>query len=148
MEAEKLNVFINSVIAFFKQIGTELTEIDTPYILDNKSPIAFDFSGIITITGPKEGCVYVSAPTAMLRSMLEVMNEPDRSITILKDLLGEIANTVSGNARSEFGASFIISPPTVVDGVPSSTFLPKEQRSYIIPFKWQGKPAIIGICLV
>lgn len=147
MEAEKLNVFINSVVAFFQQIGAELTDIDTPYILDNRSPIAFDFSGIITITGPKEGCVYVSAPSGMLRSMLELMHEPDKSIAILKDLLGEIANTVSGNARAEFGSNFIISPPTVVDGVPNSTFLPRDQRSYIIPFKWQGKPAIIGICL-
>ncbi|MFB2539486.1 MULTISPECIES: chemotaxis protein CheX [unclassified Acinetobacter] len=147
MEAEKLNVFINSVMAFFKQIGTELTDIDTPYILDNKSPVAFDFSGIITITGPKEGCVYVSAPNAMLRSMLEVMHEPDTSISILKDLLGEIANTVSGNARAEFGSSFIISTPIVVDGIPNNSYLPKDQRSYIIPFKWQGKQAIIGICL-
>jgi len=32
------------------------------------------------------------------------------------DLSGEIANTISGNARSEFGEDFLISVPVVVEG--------------------------------
>lgn len=147
MKAEKLQVFIDSVTHFFKQIkGTE-PQVDTPYINSNAMPIAFDYSGIITITGPLEGCVYVSAETPMLRNILQVMGETDHSITLLKDLIGEIANTVSGNARRDFGAEFIISPPIVVEGKPSTTYLPKEKRAYIIPLTWDNYKAVIGISL-
>lgn len=147
VKAEKLNVFINSVVAFFDQAGEKLENIDTPYLNNNSEPVAYDYSGIITITGPTEGCVYVSAPTGMLREILQVLNEPDNSMAQIKDLVGEIANTVSGNARTEFGSDFIISPPRVVDGAPNSNYLPKDNRSYIIPFHWRENSGIVGICL-
>lgn len=147
MKAEKLNVFIDSVTNFFKQINTNEAVVDTPFINDNASPLAYDFSGIITITGPLEGSVYVSAETPMLRNILHKMGEPDNSIVLLKDLVGEIANTVSGNARREFGSEFIISPPIIVDGAPTSTYLPRERRTYIIPVTWDKHKTLIGICL-
>ena len=147
MKAEKLQVFIDSVTNFFKQINTADAQVDTPYINTNEMPIAYDFSGIINITGPLEGSVYVSSETPMLRNILQKISEPDTSINLLKDLVGEIANTVSGNARREFGAEFIISPPIIVDGIPSSTYLPKDKRSYIIPVSWDKYKTIIGICL-
>lgn len=147
VKAEKLSVFVNSVVAFFAQLGESLTDIDTPYLHDNASPIGYDYSGVIRITGPLQGSVYVSAPSAMLRALLIVMGEPDSSLGIMKDLLGEIANTISGNARTEFGSDFIISPPQVMDGVPNQVYLPKDRRSYIIPLHWRGYHAVIGICI-
>lgn len=147
VKAEKLSVFVSSVVAFFAQLGESLSDIDTPYLHNNAEPIGYDYSGVIKITGPLQGSVYVSAPSRMLRTLLTVMDEPDSSLPIMKDLLGEIANTVSGNARTEFGADFIISPPQVVDGAPNHSFLPKDQRSYIIPLHWRGCDAVIGICI-
>lgn len=147
MKAEKLNVFVESVMAFFGQVDEKLEEIGTPYLNPNSTPIAFDYSGVITITGPLQGSVYVSASSDMLREILMRMGEPDTSLALLKDLVGEIANTVSGNARQEFGSNFIISPPKAVVGVPNSKFLPKEKRSYVIPFEWHGYKAVIGICI-
>lgn len=147
VKAEKLSVFVSSVMAFFGQIGETLTDIDTPYLHSNASPIGYDYSGVIRITGPLQGSVYVSAPSTMLRTLLSVMGEPDSSLTIMKDLIGEIANTLAGNARTEFGPDFIISTPQVVDGAPGHNYLPKERRSYIIPFHWRGYDAVIGICV-
>lgn len=148
MNAEKLQIFIDSVTNFFKQIKSTDTQVDTPYINDNSTPIAYDFSGIITITGPLEGCVYVSAETPMLRNILLTMGETDTSIMLLKDLVGEVANTISGNARRDFGADFIISPPIIVDGAPSAEYLPKDKRSFIIPITWNKYNAVIGISLM
>lgn len=147
MKVEKLNVFMQSVSAFFEQIGESLREIDTPYLNDNTQPIAYDYSGIITITGPIVGSVYVSATTVMLRDLLRAIGEPEGSIALLKDLVGEIANTVSGNARTEFGPDFLISPPTITEGVPPLQYLPRERRSYVIPFYWHEHKAVIGICI-
>lgn len=147
MKVEKLNVFMHSVSSFFEQVGETLKEIDTPYLNDNTQPIAYDYSGVITITGPIVGSVYVSATTVMLRDLLRAMHEPEGSIALLKDLVGEIANTVSGNARTEFGPDFLISPPTITEGVPPPQYLPRERRSYIIPFYWHDHKAVIGICI-
>ncbi|MFW2178135.1 MULTISPECIES: chemotaxis protein CheX [unclassified Moraxella] len=147
MKAERLQVFIDSVTNFFKQINSNDAMVDTPYIHDNERPLAYDFSGIISITGPLEGCVYVSSETPMLRNILHTMGEPDNSIRLLKDLVGEIANTIAGNARREFGSEFIISPPIIVDGAPSTTYLPRDKRSYVIPVTWDKYKTIIGICL-
>lgn len=147
VKAEKLSVFVRSVVAFFGQAGEALKDVDTPYLNSNGSPIGYDYSGVIKITGPIQGSVYVSAPSAMLRTLLIVMGEPDSSLTLMKDLIGEIANTVAGNARTEFGPEFIISPPQVVDGAPGPSYLPKDRRSYIIPFHWRGYDAVIGICV-
>lgn len=147
VKAEKLNVFISSVVSFFSQIGEKLEDIDTPYLNKNTNPVAYDYTGIISITGPLQGCVYVSAPSSMLRQILLVLQEPDISLALMQDLVGEIANTVSGNARTEFGSDFIISPPKVVSGAPNNSFLPKNQRSYIIPFHWRTDTGVIGICV-
>lgn len=147
MKTEKLNVFIGSVTAFFEQLGEALKEIDTPYLNSNQTPVISDYTGLIHITGPLKGAVYVSCPTMLLRELLMVLGEPDTSMALLKDLVGEIANTVAGNARTEFGADFIISPPVIDVGANPIQHLPKERRSYIIPFYWRSHQGLIGICI-
>ncbi|MBH0064085.1 MULTISPECIES: chemotaxis protein CheX [Psychrobacter] len=147
VKVEKLGVFLSSINAFFAQIDGSEVSIDTPYLNHNRSAIGYDYSGVIEISGPLEGCVYVSAPSVMLREVLKVMGEPDSSIIMMKDLLGEMANTISGNARTEFGSEFIISPPHIVESAPSVSYLPKDRQSYVTPFTWHGHKAVIGICI-
>ncbi|MGM8897235.1 MULTISPECIES: chemotaxis protein CheX [unclassified Psychrobacter] len=147
VKVEKLGVFLSSINAFFAQIDDAQVAINTPYLNNNKSTIGYDYSGVIEISGPLEGCVYVSAPSNMLRQVIKIMGEPDSSMTMMKDLLGEMANTISGNARTEFGPEFIISPPHIVEGAPSVSYLPKERHSYITNFTWRGYEAVIGICI-
>ncbi|GAA0309366.1 chemotaxis protein CheX [Psychrobacter aestuarii] len=144
VKVEKLGVFLSSISAFFSQIDDSPVALDTPYLNSNKSAIGYDYSGVIKISGPLEGCVYVSAPSIMLREVITAMGEPDSSITMMKDLLGEMANTISGNARTEFGPDFVISPPNIVDGAPIA-YLSKNYNSYITPFSWRGYDAVIGI---
>ena len=132
VNVDKLGVFLSSISAFFAQIDDEPVVIDTPYLNSNKNAVGYDYSGMITISGPLEGCVYVSAPSNILREIIKVMGEPDSSITMMKDLLGEMANTISGNARTEFGADFIISPPKIIEGIPSIPYLPKDRQSCLL----------------
>ncbi|TXD97129.1 chemotaxis protein CheX [Psychrobacter frigidicola] len=145
INVDKLGVFLSSINTFFAQIDGSPVALDTPYLNNNTSAVGYDYSGIIKISGPLEGCVYVSAPSNMLREVIKVMGEPDSSMTMMKDLLGEMANTISGNARTEFGADFIIAPPKIVDGAPSIAYLPRDRHSYITPFSWRGYNAVIGI---
>lgn len=146
VKVEKLGIFLSSISLFFSQIDDSPVALDTPYLNSNKSAVGYDYSGVIRISGPLEGCVYVSAPSIMLREIIKVMQEPDSSLAMMKDLLGEMANTISGNARTEFGPDFVISPPSIVDGAPMS-YLSKDHNSYVTPFSWRGHNAVIGICV-
>lgn len=83
VKVEKLGVFLSSINAFFAQIDGSEVSIDTPYLNHNKSAVGYDYSGVIEISGPLEGCVYVSAPSVMLREVIKVMGEPDSSITMI-----------------------------------------------------------------
>ena len=83
VKVEKLGVFLSSINAFFAQIDGSEVSIDTPYLNHNKSAVGYDYSGVIEISGPLEGCVYGSAPSVMLREVIKVMGEPDSSITMM-----------------------------------------------------------------
>ena len=65
----------------------------------------------------------------------------------LADLAGEIGNTLSGNARKSFGSSFMISVPLVVEGRQQVISLPKDVKSYVIPFRWREHDAclVVGV---
>ncbi len=46
--------------------------------------------------------------------LLMRMQETDTSDENIKDLVGEVANTISGNARRDFGKNFVISVPVII----------------------------------
>ncbi|WP_296244707.1 MULTISPECIES: chemotaxis protein CheX [unclassified Psychrobacter] len=147
MKEQKLKVFVGIITNYFKQFGNEELVIDTPYLLENQQPRVYDYTGVIGISGVQKGVVYFSATSELLGSILDSMGETDKSEDNLVDLAGEVANTVSGNARNEFGAEFHISVPLVFKGSPQSIILPKNGRSFIIPVSWQGQIGEIVVCL-
>ncbi|WP_201527955.1 chemotaxis protein CheX [Psychrobacter frigidicola] len=147
MKEQKLHIFLNIITHYFQQFANEELIVDTPYLLENKQPKIHDYTGVIGISGAQKGVVYFSATSDLLSCILDSMGETDKSEDNLVDLVGEIANTIAGNARKEFGAGFYISVPVVFKGSPQSIILPKEERSFIIPVTWQGQVGEIVICL-
>lgn len=137
IENEAIEVFINSLAHFYKQIGADEVELGVPYLLDANHPVVSDYTGIIGISGKRKGCVYYTCPKALLNYILLAMGEQDMSHDHLCDVAGEIANTIAGNARRTFGADFMISVPVVVQGSPERIRLPEGVRSVVIPAKWK-----------
>ncbi|MDO4435208.1 MAG: chemotaxis protein CheX [Cardiobacteriaceae bacterium] len=144
---DNMLTFINGINRFFKEVNKVDIEVSTPYITSNREPVAYDYSGVITITGPYHGCIYFTAPQVLLRHVLISLNEPDTSEPMIRDIAGEIANTLSGNARAEYGEEFEISVPHVVEGLPDENILQRDARSFIIPMKWKSYKAALVICL-
>jgi chemotaxis protein CheX len=83
----------------------------------------------------------------MLKNILGFLNEPPESEEILCDLVGEIANTLSGNAREEFGRDFLISVPVVATANDSRFRLLEDARNYVIPIIFQSEKAYLLVCL-
>jgi chemotaxis protein CheX len=147
MSEQTLQVFIDGVVRFFSTTSDKDVSVGTPYLVENEHPAAYDITGIIGISGPHRGCVYFTAPRIMLKHLLLSIGETETSNEYLLDLVGEVANTISGNARSTFGHEFMISVPAMIEGAPDQIHLPKNLRSYVIPIYWKSYHAAVVICL-
>ncbi len=147
MDESNIQVFINSVVHYFKQLNLDNVAVDTPYLLESGDPLAYDFTGIIGISGVRKGCVYFSCPKVMATNILICMGEIDSTDDDHCDMVGEVANTISGNARRDFGPEFLISVPVVVQGEPQRISLPKDARSIVIPIRWREHRAALVVCL-
>lgn len=147
MSEQTLQVFIDGVVRFFNHTSDKNVKVGTPYLVENDNPAAYDMTGIIGISGPYRGCVYFTAPRILLKHLLLSIGEQNTSNEYLFDLVGEVANTISGNARSIFGHEFMISVPVMLEGAPDQIHLPKQLRSYVIPVYWKAYHAAVVICL-
>ena len=106
-----------------------------------------EYTGVISVSGRRDGVVYFTAPRGMLTVLLMTMNESDVSHENLCDLVGEVANTIAGNARRDFGNQFVISVPTVLAGGGSKPQLPRGGQPIVIPINWRSHSARLVVCL-
>ncbi len=140
-------VFVDGVLRYFQNTVQQAAECGTPYLAMDADPETSDYTGIIRIDGRREGMVAFTAPKSMLSVMLMRMQETDMGHDNLCDLVGEIANTLSGNARRDFGAQFNISVPTVVFGRSGPLQYPDSTRPIVIPIHWRNYNARLIVCL-
>jgi len=146
LESE-IGVFVNSVLHYFDTTVQQAAECGTPYLAIGRSPDVSDYTGMIRITGKRDGVVFFTAPKSMLCVMLMRMQESDMSHDNLCDLVGEIANTLSGNARRDFGHQFNISVPSVVHGKAATVDYPPATRPIVVPIAWRTYNARLVVCL-
>ncbi len=142
-----VRVFVDGVLNYFDTSVQQTAECGTPYLALNRTPEISDYTGMIRISGRRDGLVCFTAPKNMLCVMLMRMHETDMSHHNLCDLVGEIANTLSGNARRDFGSEFNISVPAVVHGRSSTVEYPANTRPIVIPIAWRTYHARLVVCL-
>ena len=115
LQEQELKTFVEGTTNYFEVAAQQPASIGSPYLTDSP-PSVHDYTGVISISGKREGVVYFTAPKAMLTVLLMKMQENDFSHETMRDLVGEVANTISGNARRDFGRDFVISVPSVLSG--------------------------------
>ena len=147
MSEETLQIFIDGVVRFFEHTSDKEVKVGTPYLVENNRPAAYDLSGVIGVAGPYHGCVYFTAPRILLKHLLLSVGGTDTRSENLLELVGEVAKTISWNARSAFGHEFMISVPVMLEGAPGVIHLPENLRSYVIPIYWKVYHAALVVCL-
>jgi chemotaxis protein CheX len=141
-EAE-LRVFITAVTEYFQALAGEPAQVRSAYLgADLSVPQSYDYTGLITISGN-----YFSCRQVLLRRLLVCMGENDHSESNLLDAVGEVANTISGNARKYFGAALEISVPVTIHGPTESIRAAVRARPFVITIDWLGQAAIVMIDL-
>ncbi len=142
------NLFINSVSNYFKH----LTEIDSnmkvPYLKESDGLVLKDYTGMIGISGSRQGFVYISANRQMFADLINMfIGIEDPSDEDILDMAGEISNVVAGNVRANLGANFMISVPTVFEGMPKELNIPDGVSMYVIPINWNNHEAFVVLGL-
>ncbi len=147
MEELDLQVFIDGATNFFSQMSGERAQVGTPYLASNCNSEIKGFTGIIGVSGKRRGSVYFTAPPVLLKVLLMSIGEDDTGHDNMCDMVGEVANVISGSARKEFGSEFLISVPVVVVGRLEHIVVPPELRSFVVPISWKSYDASLVISL-
>jgi chemotaxis protein CheX len=146
LESE-VGVFVTGVLHYFGTAVHQPAQCGTPHLALSERPEISDYTGVVQISGRRVGMVAFTAPKSMLSVMLMRMQETDMSHENLCDLVGEIANTLSGNARRDFGQQFHISVPSILSGREHKIEYPQASRPIVIPIEWRNYHARLIVCL-
>jgi len=84
----------------------------------------------------------------MLKALAKIIIDMDDvSGDDIKDLIGEIANTIAGNVRQAYGSEFMISVPVVIEGKAKDIKLPANIQTFVIPISWREFNSFLVVCL-
>lgn len=143
LKPEELKFFVESVRHYFKVLSKQEPTITSAY-LGTSELEGFEFNGIVTFSGNYNGHVIVSMPPQLLKELLLLQGETDLGDTNLLDAVGEIANTLGGNARKSLGSALQISVPMKLQGV-SGIKARVRKHPYVITLKWNHQPALVCV---
>ncbi|MEO1254081.1 MAG: chemotaxis protein CheX [Bacteroidota bacterium] len=142
------NLFINSVSNYFKHLTEIDSDMKVPYLKESEGLVLKDFTGMIGISGSRQGFVYISANRDMFADLINMfIGIEDPSDEDILDMAGEISNVVAGNVRANLGANFMISVPTVFEGMPTELNIPEDVSMYVIPINWNNHEAFVVLGL-
>lgn len=147
LEEQDIRAFVYGTTNYFEVAAQQAASVGSPFLVTQGAPEIHDYTGVISVSGRRSGIVYFSAPRGMLTVLLMKMNESNVTHENLRDLVGEVANTISGNVRRDFGKDFVISVPTVVTGNSEPIALPPDCRPVVIPINWRSHAAKLVVCL-
>ncbi len=142
----ELKVFVDAVLNYFQATTPEPARVRAAYLADGELPHN-PYTGLITVAGHYRGCVHFSAPAALLRELLLACRETDRSEAMLLDAVGEIANTIAGNARRHFGAGLEISVPVTLKDAAGNIRAAVRARPFVICLRWRVHEAVVVVDL-
>lgn len=145
MKESELKVFVEGVLRYFGTITSTPAQVGIPYVKVSDHTIE-EITGIIGLTGKRKGGIFITCPRDMVADIVrEYLGRNDPDLTAIKDLAGEMANTVAGNASLAFGSDFQISVPVVLVGKPEQIDLPTRVPTYIFPIEWKSYKAYLAV---
>jgi chemotaxis protein CheX len=148
LRPDDIEVFSEAITHFFIVSTGEMANVRSAYLIEKGPPVIWnDFNGLIEITGAYAGSVCFSAPRALLSHVLLKMGESVFTDDRHADIVGEIANTLSGRARRHFGEGLSITPPRLVNYSEDSLPVVASATPYAIPLCWHGYEASLVVQL-
>jgi chemotaxis protein CheX len=146
---EDIEVFSRAIGDYFETCTGRRAEVRTAYLLDPDAQpcLGNDYNGLIELSGAYAGSVCFSAPTSLLSHVLLASGESDFTDEKHADLVGEIANTLAGQARRHFGEQLGISTPRTFRRQEALPPADSQRHPFAIPLVWHGYAADLVVAL-
>ncbi len=152
MDAEIINLFLNSAISIFNDMFNLRVTSCPAYVLGKEINHRWEISGLLGITGDYSGIISFRLSTLLADKLLEksgihLSDDQDRQDTIVS-MVGELTNIISSTVSNKLqGKSVSISPPAVVMGRNHQIGWPKTAPVIAIPFSTQIAPFEVLVCM-
>ncbi|HYW57567.1 MAG TPA: chemotaxis protein CheX [Polaromonas sp.] len=143
LNEQDLKLFVDSIRNYLKVTTRQEPQITSAF-LGTGDVEGFEFNGIVTFSGSHNGHVVVSMPDKLVREVLLLQHETDMSAGNLLDAVGEIANTLAGNARKVLGSDLQISVPIKMQGA-NGIKARVRKRPYVITLRWNHYEAMVCV---
>lgn len=151
MNAEFINPFINGFLNVLETMAQTTLKPGRPE--RKQSAIARgDVSGLIGMIGPEtKGSLSITFDEGLALTIMQRMvgERPSKIDSEVSDLVGEITNMISGNAKrdlSEQGYDFGMATPVVVTGKDHSISHQVDGPKIILPFMCDAGMAHMEVC--
>ena len=138
-----LRLFVDSIKNYLLVTTRQEPQITSAF-LGTGDVQGFEFNGVVAFSGAYNGQVIVSMPARLLRELLLLQHETDLSDGNLLDAVGEIANTLAGNARKTLGAGLEISVPVKMQGAPGVKSRVRK-HPFVITLRWNHHEAMVCV---
>ncbi|MBS0619232.1 MAG: chemotaxis protein CheX [Spirochaetes bacterium] len=147
MKENELKNFVDSTLSYFQNATGEAATMGIPFVKTAADDIYSEFTGIIGISGERKGAIYVTCGEGLLTDLAKIVTGIKDNIdpALVRDMAGELANTISGNATKAFGRNFNISVPVIFEGKPKSINLKIEPPCFVIPTTWRGHKLHVAV---
>lgn len=145
LQGIELQALVDSVRRYFQVVTGQAPQITSAF-LGTGEVESYEFSGMVTFSGSYDGHVIVSMPRQQLRELLLLQGETDLSDGNLLDAVGEVANTLGGNARETLGSALAISVPLKLQGAPGMRQWVRK-HPYVITLRWSHQDAQVCVDL-
>lgn len=146
LREQELKTFVDGATRYFEVAAQQPAALGSPYLVSSVPP-TYDYTGVVSICGKREGVVYFTAPRAMLTVVLMKLQHNDFSHENMCEVVNEVANAICGEARRGFGPDCVISAPTVVHGEGVDVSVVAGKRSFVIPINWRSHSAKLVVAL-
>ena len=148
MEEYILKVFSKSTLRYFDAVAEGGAILGTPYLGGETESAGLGFSSVIGISGTYRGNIYYTASREKLNALLPLLGEKTPDDTLCAELVGEITNTISGNAREQLGGGFMISTPFILEARPLFVHPSRNAALYVLPISWRQLSSRLLISVV
>jgi chemotaxis protein CheX len=147
MTEQELKAFTRVVTQYFQSVTDIPAQLGVPFVKTDKQE-AFDYTGVIGISGSRRGGVYLTASRELLSEFASaILGDDVQDEEALYDMVGEMTNTISGNMREIFGSSFLISVPIIMKGRIDDIVMRLKPPVFIIPIFWNSRQCQLAIGL-
>lgn len=145
MTAEQLQHFKNITLDYFMKLAGDASPPEfSEAFIQFAEPVTLDYISLISISGPYEGCIYMTTEGSILDDLLHLHGEVEISERTRMDMCRELSNVLAGNAMHVFGEEWQISVPQSM-GRDAFTGINLPPSIFIMPISWRSGQSYLAI---